>query len=155
MEALAQLERGFQKAKERGARPELLKKLEDQMDRLRTENAPVKEGLPLEGEDPFEVLFRRTEDELVRIHVWGTAERVRQAQGRPLQEDSEADGITNEGWRADPRGGMMVTHGLEQTHETHETHKRPVPVGLEARMFLALCASRVFVRGDVGDGLYA
>ncbi len=57
MSTLAQLESDYCKAKEKGARPELLKKLEDQLRGFRVGNASGNGRLAGQKDDPFECLF--------------------------------------------------------------------------------------------------
>jgi len=108
MEALAQLERDYQKARERGARPELLKKLEDQISRLKVEKVPGQEELPLTGEDPFEDLFKKAVDEISKRYEEGTLEYIRE-NSRSLYDDiDQAEDRLNEVWKAGLNGSTSL-----------------------------------------------
>lgn len=77
MNALPQLESDYQRAKEKGARPELLTKLEGLIRKCKVENSCEKDKKANTGDDPFECLFQKGMQDLNQRDTDGSSEHIR------------------------------------------------------------------------------
>lgn len=100
MEALKQLERDYQKANEKGACPELLRKFEDQITRLKSEEFPGREDIPFIGKDLFEDLFQQAADEISKWYTAGTLDYIRRSQRALYDAIAQAEDRLNVVWKA-------------------------------------------------------
>lgn len=128
MEALAQLERDYQKAKEKGARPELLRKLEDQISRLKPEESPGQEDIPFIGEGPFEDLFKKAVDEINKRYPEGTLEHIKLNHRRLYDDIDRAEDRLNEVWKAGLNGGASLKEFREVLKRWYLLHIKAIEI---------------------------
>ena len=101
---LAQLERDYEKAKKKGARPELLRKIEDDINRIKSEKDSNQGDLQLKNEDPFEVLFKKALDVISRRYIAGTIKYIREHHRSLYEQTDQAEDQLNEVWKAGLKG---------------------------------------------------
>jgi len=113
MNALPQLESDYQKAKEKGARPELLKKLEDQMRRFSVENASGNGRIAGTDDDPFECLFQKAMQDLNQRDTNGSSKHIRNHHPDLYRQIDEAERRIDEVWKA----GLVGKPTIEEFRE--------------------------------------
>lgn len=112
MEPLALLEKYFEEAKKRGARPELLRKMENQISRLQME----KEHLPKDN-DRFELMFKKATDEIEKRYLKGTIDYIIENYGSLYKRINRAWKRLDEVWIAGRKGNATIEEFREVLKE--------------------------------------
>lgn len=128
MDALTQLVRDYDEAKRRGARPELLKKLGEQINKVWSATAPEQEGSPPEDQDPFRDLFTSTMTELNRQCVEGTTVYIREHHPGLYRQTHEAERIIDEVWQAGLDGEATIEEFREVVEKWYLLYLRGIQV---------------------------
>lgn len=129
MEALAQLERNYKKAQERGARPELLKRLREQIGRQRHEKVSYGNEFCPEDEDPFEALFKKAVTEINRRYVEEAIDDCTCDEHRELYEKTNgAEDRLNEVWKAGLEGKATLQEFREALKEWYQLNVKGIEI---------------------------
>lgn len=103
MEPLALLEKDFKEAKKRGARPELLLKMENQISRLQRQN----DQRP-DYNVKFKLMFEKATDEIEKRYIDGTLEYIETSDNDLYNEINNAINEVDKVWIAGRTGNATI-----------------------------------------------
>lgn len=111
------LEKYFEEAKKRGARPELLKKMENQISRLEMEE----EHQPKDN-DIFELMFKKATDEIEKRYLKGTIDYIIENYGSLYKRINRTWERLDEVWIAGRKGNATIEEFREVLKEWYSLY---------------------------------
>jgi len=128
MNTIAQLVRDYEQARQRCARPELLRRLKDRIEALKAEASKERTDLQLEDKDSFETVFKEVMEELNRHCLEGTTDYIREHHLELHYETVEAERRVDKAWQDGLDGKVTAGEFRKVVVEWYELFLRGIEV---------------------------
>lgn len=141
MNDLEQLQRDIRKATERGARPELLEKLSDQVIKLRAEDHKRQDEHPSRKDESFRIMFQKAQDEINKRCARGILRHIRQSHRTLDDEINQVDDWLKAIWRTAENGGASLEEFREILKLWYRLHIKAIEIYIaESKEFNGGCS---------------